>query len=104
MQTNWLSMVLAFVLAGLLAGCSSDNQSDLEEKKAHFYERGMYFLDQENHDAALIEFKNAIQIDPKYSEARFQLARIYLKKKDLGAAVSELIRVQDSDPDNLTIF
>ena len=58
------------LLAVVLAGCSRN--PDVAKKK--YLESGMKYMDQQKYDSAVIQFKKAIQIDPKYAEAHYQLA------------------------------
>mgnify|MGYP003400207932 CR=1 FL=1 len=55
---------IALVLTALvISGCGG-----AEGRKAKFLERGKEYFVQENYSKALIEFKNALQIDPGRSE------------------------------------
>ena len=59
----------------LLGGCSGDP----EKKKAVHYEKAMAYVQEKNPSAAIIELRNAIQVDPKYAAARYQLGLLYLQ-------------------------
>lgn len=60
-------LVIILCLATLIVvGCGG-----AEQRKAKYLERGKEYLTQQNYDKAVIEFKNALQIDPKYAEAYF---------------------------------
>jgi len=80
----------------LLSGCSSD-----AEKKARHYQKGMEYVAANDEKAAIIEFRNAVQIDPKYAEARYQLGLAYLKTNQAGEAFKELERAASLDPANI---
>ena len=64
-----LPCCLIFLVLLLLGGCSGDP----EKKKAVHYEKAMAYVQEKNPSAAIIELRNAIQLDPKYAEARNQL-------------------------------
>ena len=52
-----------------------------ETKRTKHFEKGMEYLDEEKFNEAVIELKNATQADPKFEDAHYQLALIYLKQK-----------------------
>ncbi len=56
----------------LLLGCSSAD----EKKNAHF-QKGIEYHEKGDTSAAILEFKNAVQIDPKFAEAYAELAFAY---------------------------
>ena len=55
-----------------------------------YLERGVAFAVSGDPRAALIEFKNALQRDPEYADARWQLAKLYVTMGDGAAATSAL--------------
>ncbi len=80
----------------LLAACSSP-----EDKKESHYLKALEYIEQEENSAAILELRNAIQIDENYADARYQLGILYLKEKDIQNAQHHLIRAADLDHDNL---
>ncbi len=76
-------------------GCANPD----EKKQAHF-EKGLAYEEAGEIKAAIIEYRNAIQIDPKYAEARYQLGLAYLKTQQPGKALGELERAGSLDPNN----
>jgi Tfp pilus assembly protein PilF len=54
--------ILVFLCLLFICSCA-----DLDEKKADHFRKGMEYANGENYKAAIIEFRNAIQIDPKYA-------------------------------------
>ena len=89
-------LAIFFAVSFFVSGCS-----DSETKKVAHYNKGMEYVEKEDYKPAILEFKNAIQIDPKYAAARYQLGLAYLKNKQPSDAVEELIRAADLDPQNL---
>ncbi|MCV2884436.1 PEP-CTERM system TPR-repeat protein PrsT [Aestuariibacter sp. AA17] len=53
------------------------------------------FLEQDNVPAAIVELKNAVQLDPKSAEARFLLGEAYMQRKEYANAEKELSRAMD---------
>ncbi len=89
-------LLLLFLFFSFIAGCSSP-----EKDKESYLNSALNYIEKEENDAAIIELRNAIQIDAKYGEARYQLGLLYLEKGDVQKAFAELIRAADLDPDNL---
>ena len=70
-----LKQLLIFVLlAFVFVGCASDE----EKKLSHFEKRRSYF-EEGQYKSAVLELKNALQIDPGYLDAWLQLAETYMK-------------------------
>ena len=91
-----LFLFLAGLLTGTLAGCGLSP----EDKMAAHYEKGLQYMESEEYRAAVIEFRNAVQIDPTFAEARYQLGLAYIQTRDAGNAVEELTRAASLDPSN----
>lgn len=64
------------------------NSSHLQQKKRkqEHYDSGLVYLFNGQYDAAGTEFKEAISIDPIYTEAHYGLGRVYIGQSDLEAA------------------
>ena len=79
MKTRWafMCLVAGSVLAGLvLAGCTQDPNV----KKQQYLERGTKYHAEGKYNEAIIQLKNAIQIDPKFVPALHALGRAYREK------------------------
>jgi tetratricopeptide (TPR) repeat protein len=63
--------------------------------------RGDEYLEDEKPNEAVIEFKNALQIDPNHAPAHFGLAKAYLAQRDVRKAYWELQETARLDPDNI---
>jgi len=86
----------AFVaLAALAVGCTNSEQA----KKA-FFENGERFLAEKKYPEAIVEFRNAVQQDEKYGEARLKLAEAYVAAGNAPAAFREYVRAADLLPQN----
>jgi Tfp pilus assembly protein PilF len=62
------------IFVGIFPACSTP-----EENKAKHFEKGMNYFQEEKYKEAVIEFKNVVQIDPKYGPGHYQMALAYLK-------------------------
>ena len=88
---HWIRMLLGAVLVALtVAGCSRSAQSHLE--------RGNAYLEKGNVDAAVLEFRNAVQKDPMFAPARLKLGELYLKRGNGAGALGEYVRAADLLP------
>ena len=99
MKSNRLSLLAAFssflLCSLLLTGCMG------EKNKEEHYQKAMSYLQEQKDKEAIIELRNAIQIDPKYAQARYQLGLLHLKSGDARQAFEELQRTATLDPTNL---
>src|SRR5215210_6509697 len=81
----------------IVAGCSKDPNVE----KAEFVKSGDNYVAQKKYAEAVVEYRNAIQIDPRYGEARFKLADTYAAQRDLQNAYREYIRAADLLPNDV---
>jgi putative PEP-CTERM system TPR-repeat lipoprotein len=97
MLTSSTSLRAAVVvaLAVLSGGCSSP-----EAQKQRHFEQGNAYAAQKRDDFAVIEYANAVRIDPKFGEARLKLAETYERMGNVQAAFPEFVRAADALPDN----
>ncbi len=90
---RWLFVLVAVLLVFCLAGCSSK-----EEKISGFIKKGNALLEKGDATRAILEFKNALQLDPKNVEAMFCLGKAYLKEKKYRKAYAAFRSALDTDP------
>ena len=86
---------LAFIFLFWLFGCSSS-----EDKLAAHLSRAFQYETTNNLDAAEIELKNAIQLDPGNATAFESLGRIYFSQGSIRKAFPVLSKALEIDPDN----
>jgi putative PEP-CTERM system TPR-repeat lipoprotein len=82
---------IAALLVTSLVGLSACSQKTSEEHIAAAKE----FVVKGDQQAAIVELKNAIQLDPKQAEARFELGNLYLQQNKYEAAEKELNRAME---------
>jgi tetratricopeptide (TPR) repeat protein len=92
MMNNLKTISLAIVLMTGLAGCGSSADS-----AAGFIDSGKKLLAQDKPEKARLEFKNAIQVDPKVVESYYQLALLDEKAKSWKAMFANLSKVEQLD-------
>lgn len=83
-----MKKTLLVITLGLLISCS---QKSSEEHLA----AAKQYIEQNNIEAAVVELKNAVQLDPKSANARFELGKVYLAQKDFEGAEKELNRAME---------
>jgi tetratricopeptide (TPR) repeat protein len=91
------ALVCLTILAVLAQGCTRDPNV----RKVKYLNSGKAYAAQGKEKEAIIQFSNAIKIDPHFAAAHFELAKAYLKTGSGMGAYSELRRTVDLDPKNL---
>lgn len=89
--------VLLVILVG--ASCTEDR----EARKARLLEAGTKHLAAGEAREAVIELRNAIEVDPQFGEARAKLAAAYEMTGDGGNALGEFIRAADLLPNDIPV-
>jgi tetratricopeptide (TPR) repeat protein len=79
-----------------LGGCQSD-----EERAENFVERGNQYIEDEQPEEAIIEFKNVLQIDPEHAAAHEALSLAYLEVQKPREAYWEMSETVRLDPENI---
>lgn len=79
-----------------LAACSTDPN----KQKLNYLNSGEQYLKRGEYQAAVIQFRNAIALDPKFAAAHYQLAQTYLGLNNRDAALAELQQTVTLDPGN----
>ena len=97
MGKSSIKLIGFFVLLYLVShsGCSLvDSQKTAEE----LYESGLNALDEKRADDALFYFEKAVEKDPGYAKAHYQLGRLYINSKQMGRAEREFSLAIRQDP------
>ncbi len=77
-------------------GCASD-----EEKKAEHLKKGQGYFESGEFKSADIEFKNAVQLDPKSVDGYIHLGRTAMKLGQAREAFNAFMNASKLDPDNI---
>ena len=85
------ALIGLIVLLCMLAGCNRQTKESL-------YQEGLSLSSQGNYRGAVVLFKNALEKDPNFFEARFQLANAYLETGKYDRAFNELEKVRLQNP------
>lgn len=92
-----ISVAVVLVCATLAGGCSKDP----EVAKREYLTSGNTYFEQGKYAEATVEYRNAIQQDPRFGEARYKLAETHVKLNQPLEAYREYIRAADLLPANL---
>jgi tetratricopeptide (TPR) repeat protein len=96
-KREWLTSAVFFCLALLLVmGCSGP-----EEKKLKFFNKGKALYEKGQMVDAKLEFKNAIQIDPKYADAYYMLGMVELRTGNFNGAFTYFRKTAELQPKHL---
>ena len=90
-KTNKLikrTTLAVMLTSALLSGCSEKSM------ESHLADARNY-VSQQQVDAAIVEYKNAIQKGPNAAEPRFELGKLYLQKNNFAAAEKELNKAME---------
>jgi len=82
--------------AVLLVSCSSDPN----KQKLKYLKSGESYFKSGKYQEAVIQFRNALEIDPRFAPAHHQLGRTYLALKNPDSAYRELNESVTLDPNN----
>ena len=82
-----------FFIFLLILACASK-----EERIEEFISDGKKFMKKGEYKKAILEFKNALQLDPKNPKALFYLGKAYLSLKEFRKAYSSFLRAIEEDP------
>jgi Tfp pilus assembly protein PilF len=71
---KWRPILALILICTLFSACTLDSNA----RKQKYFDSGQSFFGKGKYQEAAIEFTDAIQIDPGYTDAHFQLAESYL--------------------------
>jgi tetratricopeptide (TPR) repeat protein len=89
--------LIAIILCAFLATACTKS----EDLAPAYYDKGVNLMQAEDYKGAIIEFRSALQLDPRLSKAHYQLALAYIEVKDAVNAYRELEMASQVDPNNI---
>src|SRR5262245_55069337 len=95
LKRSWLLFVAA--LAMFAVSCSKDPQV----AKKEYFDSGNNYFNQQKFKEAIVQYRNAIQQDERFGEARLRLADAFMKENDPRNAYREYVRAADLLPKSL---
>src|SRR5688572_24139745 len=96
-QTFAAVAVLASALAAI--GCSSDPSV----RKQRYLESANRYVEQGKLREAVIDYRNALQLDARFAEAQLKIAHTYARLGDGGNALREFVRAADLLPESADV-
>src|SRR5262245_17275513 len=96
---SFLGLVLLLSLIAGLSGCSRDPNV----RKQKYLESGQRYYDKGKYREAVIQFSNAVQVDPRFADAHYKLAQTYLKLQQWTRAYQEMYRTIELQPENAAV-
>src|SRR5271169_298760 len=90
-----VAVCLAGILVLFMDGCARDPVVRAEKS----YERAEKYLKENNPDAAVIELRRALQLNPQLAKAHFALGTVELQRGATLTAFQEFFAASIADPD-----
>ena len=97
MRSRWLCGLLVTALFGCAVGCKQNP----EVAKKKYLESGNEYMQKGKLQEARLQYRNALKLDPRFSEAYFQLAKADMSSAQWDEAFSALRQVISIDPSRL---
>ncbi len=91
------SVVLLAVALVLAGGCNRNPAA----QKQHFMDRGDSYFKDKRFGEAVIEYKNALRVDPTFGDGYYRLALALLQEGQWSSATESLSRAIQFSPDNI---
>ena len=79
-RSQYYPLLTLVLLLVAMSGC----RGDIQAKKASHMQKGDAYVATQKYDEAIIEFKNAVQLDPNDAQAHYKLGLAHLKKGGLA--------------------
>src|SRR5829696_7502360 len=95
-STRAFALTCLAITVASLSGCATD----VERVKRDYVERGDRYMQDRNVEAAIIEYRNAIQRDARFGEGYRKLASAYLTQGNGVEAVRAAVTAADLLPDS----
>ncbi|MBL4631772.1 MAG: PEP-CTERM system TPR-repeat protein PrsT [Paraglaciecola sp.] len=96
-NSTQLKYALAVVALGVLSGCGKQTSDE-------YIQEAKQYVAKNDPGAAIVALKNAVQIEPKSAQARFELGLLYIQQKQFESAEKELNRALEYGFDPSTVL
>ena len=65
-----------------------------------YFESGNKYFAAKQYEHAIVEYTNALRLDPKFGQAHLKLAETYEHTQNYAGALAEYVRAADALPDD----
>ena len=96
MRNRYIVFVVMAVLAIVFVGCTRNP----EAAKRKYLESGMKYMDQKKYDSAVIQFKKALQIDPRLRRSALPTGRWPSGLAALSRCLQRVSQAVELDPNH----
>ena len=96
MMKRSILLICIILLPAAMVACGSQ-----EEKKMKFFQKGRTLYEQGDYVKARLEFKNALQIDPKFADGYYWMGMIRQQDGNLKQAYGAFAKAAELDPGHL---
>jgi putative PEP-CTERM system TPR-repeat lipoprotein len=86
-------------LIGALAACSANS----DRKKQAYVDSGDRYFAAGQYNEAVVEYRSAIQLNPRFAAAHSKLAAAYARRGNTDDALAEYVRASDSQPEDASL-
>jgi tetratricopeptide (TPR) repeat protein len=94
------AMALAALTLAMASACRRAPQPQTTEQ---LLREGKAYAAQQKDAEAILQFRKAVQMDPKFGEAHYELALAYLRSNAPAAALDELLKAAELMPDHIDV-
>jgi putative PEP-CTERM system TPR-repeat lipoprotein len=102
-MSKFSQVLVAVVLAGTCAVTVASCSADPDARKREYFDSGNRYFEQKKYAEAIVEYRNAVQIDHTYGEAYERLSEALFETGDVSNAVAALVRAADLMPSNAAL-
>jgi len=99
--SSGVSVTSAICLALLASVLATSCARNPETAKRKYLKSGDAYFAEKKFKEAIVQYRNAVQQDPRFGEARYKLAEAYVLTNDPAEAYREYIRAADLMPTNV---
>ena len=92
------SLILAVIVAGSAVGFYFLKAESPEQARERYFAKGRSYASAGKRPEAIIMFRNAVQADPKFAEAHYELGLVLMQRREFAQAFSELRRAVELKP------
>jgi len=96
-SANKLTPVVLLCAALIICACATNPQ----KAKAKYLAAGQNYMKKGDYGDAIVEFRNALRIDPRFVEAYYQVAQADLAQRDWSTAYAALEKAIELDPNRI---